>query len=347
MKRLFFILIVLISACTKDEISSELMLNVDVEQAIPDSKSIVTGTTLPNNSTIGLYIFYAEDVDPHVQLKPYGEKYMNIRSVYSNGSWEYRFDKTSSTNNFKNIYLIDPRTDDSRLGFTIYSYAPWVTGAEDITEIPFVLGGSSKAVTDLMWASQNETSANARILPNGDPKTVNLSFKHALAMLRFGFKCRYENTQMKASSITLRKKTMNTDGTPASAVTPLYASGNFNGINGTFSSLQESGAMGLTVSYTDDNIIFNNSGYTYLPVLIIPSDYSDGYEDGDYEVVFNFNDHQLDFVYSISAPSGSEMDLEFEAGHTYTFNFIFDNQIRFENILISNQWQSQQRDIEF
>ena len=345
MKRLVFILFVLLSACTKGDMSSGLVLNVDVEQTVPDSKAIITGTTLPTNSTIGLYIFYAEAADPHTQLNPYGEKYMNIRAAYSNGSWEYRFDNTSSTNTFKNIYLIDPTTDDSKLGFTIYSYAPWVTGASDITEIPFALGGNSKTVTDLMWASQNGTAANARIRPDGDPKTVNLTFRHALAMLRFGFKCRYENTQMKATSITLRKRSLNANGTPATGVTPLYSSGNFNGVNGGFSSLQEVDGQGLTVSYADDNITFNNSGYTYLPVLVVPSSYSSGYVDGDYEVVFRFNDHNLDFVYPIAFPSGSEPG--FEAGHTYTFNFIFDNNIRFENITISDSWQSQSREIEF
>lgn len=347
MKRVLFILFVLLSACAKDDMSSEIVLNVDVEQAVPDSKAIITGTAFPNSSTIGLYVFYAEAEDPHTQLNPYGDRYMNIRAGYSNGSWEYRFDNTSSTNTFKNIYLIDSKTDDSRLGFTIYSYAPWVSGADDITEIPFVLGGNSKTVTDLMWASQNGTSVNARILPNGAPKTVNLSFRHALAMLRFGFRCRYENTQLRATSVTIRKRTLNADGTQAAAVTPLYASGTFNGVNGSFSSLQEVDSQGLTVSYTDDNITVNNSGYTYLPMLIVPSSCSGGYADGDYEVVFKFNDHQLDFVYPISAPSGSVLDLEFEAGYTYTFNFMIDNHIRFENISISDQWQSQQRDIEF
>ena len=324
MKKYLFIILFLLVACTKDDMSSILVINASIEENKTGSKAVTYGSSFSNGNTLGLFVYYAENVDPHTQFRPYGEKYNNIRALYNNGSWVYRF--MNSTSDFDNIYLLNPTIETFTQGLTIYAYSPWIAGTESITRVPFALGGQSKSVVDLMRASQNNTSVNARIVPDGGAKSVNLTFNHVFAMLRFGFRCEHDVTEMKVTSITVRRS--------ENAVTPLYVSGELNAIDGTFGSLVESDE--LTTVYSDDLITFDDTGYEYLPFLIMPGEY---HADGDYEVVFRFDNQQLEYVYPITRDDISVENITlFKAGFTYTFLFTFDNHIRFDNVTVSDSW---------
>lgn len=333
MGRSLFLLILTLHAvsCAKvltDDGESRILIDASIEESA-SVKSILTGTKFKDGSSIGLFVYLAEAVDPPVQLDIYGDKYRNIRAKTDTyGKWTYRFEGSGTW--FDNIYLIKPVATDK--GLTICAYSPWVDGAGSIADIPFSLGGAAADVSDLMWAEQNSNGVNARIIPDGNDKTVSLSFRHALAQIRCCFKCVHDDTEMAVSSITLARK----DG----GETPLYVGGTFNALDGTFPVKTEGASF--TTEYK--NIYFDSSDYSDLStasLLLVPVD--EYQSSGDYVLKFRFDGQGLSSEYPISRDdirTGTDgaYSYSFEAGKTYTFYFKFNNFVQLDNVVVSDDW---------
>lgn len=342
--------------CSKDnnalQQESELIINASIEQSAEPVKAVISGTRFKIGNTMGLFVYFSEYPNQLTEFNIFGDKYRNIRASLSGyGTWQYKFEGTNS-NTFNKIYLLDPQIETFTKGLAIKGYVPYVVGSTSIDRIKFALGGNSADVQDLMWAEQNAIAdhSNASIIPDGNAKTVELTYKHAYALLNLGFRCKYDGqagavTTMKVSSITLKKK----DG----GSTPLYVSGYFNALTGTFTNeLYEPDDKKITVSYDKENYTFqyNASEYVYVPFLIVPL--QEYMEDGDYILEFKFNNQTLTTEYQIlrndiKITENGNNQYSFKSGYTYTFNFTFNNYIQLDNVSVSSEWEKEEIPLPF
>ena len=238
--------------------------------------------------------------------------------------------------------------DDKAL--KICRYAPWIADVKSITSIPFNLGGLSKNIKDYMWVSQNGTGDKI-VFPETitqDTKLgVRLTFNHAMALLKVGFRCEFDDksdgmdyigTTMSVSSVTLKKNPEAISANP----TPLHTTGTLNAINGELSYSDGSDGTGvLTYDYTDDPTTYSfaykpSNTYMYVPMLIYPETYLN---DDDYILEFALNGMTLPVTYKIKK---NDVEGGFKPGYVYTFRFTFDNTINFKNIKVEvaepDQW---------
>ncbi len=334
------ILALLFASCSKEDNAkgdtSAIAISASIEESA--TKAVVSGTSFKDGNSLGMFIYHDEQNIPLQHFTPYGERYRNIRTTYKNISgWSYRFD--GSNTSFDYIYLIKPTEAPYKEGLAIYSYAPWIEGCTDIQSIPVTIGGDSKTVTDIMWAQENNTAANASIIPDGQQKNVKFTFRHGLAMLNIVLKCKHNVTEMKISSITLRKKDNGT--------TQLYKTGRFNAVTGTFAHENSDEAESVTTSYVNEDYRFSQTTAN-VPFLIFPVDnYA---TDGDYIIEFEFNGVALGEKYHIKKDDLKVNDeYKLKQGYSYTFNFTFNNYLQIDdvNVNVSDQWPVKQHELLF
>lgn len=358
------IMLMLLISCSKEQRveQTQLVLNVEVDQTAPESKVVLTGNQFSSGETIGLFVYYGQTgVYPHTSLLLYNDAYKNIKATRltaagSKGNWKYKFNESDSDSEFYDFYFMSPSLDVLGQGLTIYAYAPFIKGVESIESIPFTLGGNYNGLIDLMYARQNQDATNACLRPEGDKQPVTLNFRHSLALLNFRLKCKYAPTTMTVDAITLQK-TSDREGD-----TPLYVSGKYNALRNEFYELQH-GPVKTNYRYSNTTNEFDSQNYsdylfTLVPSLPVdPSELVDSednplvpYVDESYEVVFTLNGHTLEYRYKIRAedllPEGGNGTPVFEAGKTYTFNFIVDNYIHLDGVNVSDTWPEDVESIE-
>ena len=188
-----------------------------------------------------------------------------------------------------------------------------------------------------MWAEQNSGSSNLHIAPEGSNVRVELYFKHALSMIKLGMKCLHPGSNMRISSIKIVRR----------GQTPLYSGGSFNAIDGSFN--EGTMTQASSIEFTGEKkeaYMFDSTKYLELPILIVPTEYL---ADGDYEMIFTFNDNTLQTTYRINRDdikvtkdvNGVPVDqYAFEQGLVYTFMFDFDNYAQIKNVKVApeDEW---------
>lgn len=337
--RITYLLFLLLSAlsCAKVQTSSlAVSVVAEVENGARPVKGVVGGDRFAHGNTFGLFVYYAENEGSQMQnFRSYGSKYANIKAMNENGRWSYTLNGSSSSS--ESFFLIEPSAEGAS-ALAICAYAPCLTGAVSITDIPFTLGGQYSKISDLMWASQNLNSDNLYIEPKGNTETVHLTFRHALSMLNIRLKCKYDNTTMQVSSVKIVRK----------GETPLYASGRFNAVTGTFYDSVPADEVVFSFENDGGSYVFDDSEYLDLPVMILPVD--EYIADGDYEIVFTFNGHTLSDRYPIKRDDVKVGEVcGFEQGKVYTFEFLFNNYAQIQNVEIdlSETWPVSTEDLEF
>lgn len=331
-----FIVILLAVSCNKEETEdgrgSKLVVNAEISQDVEPSKAVVTGKNFKQDNTMGLFVYHSETpagASPveMTKFELYGKRYGNIVAKFYTdrqpGYWKYKFADTSEDAYFDNIYLLKPTVSAFEGGLAVVAYAPWIKTAESITQIPFTIGGTSETVTDLMWAKQNQNGDNYRIVPDGNGKTVKLTFQHALSMIKVSLKCAHSGSKMTVSAITLKKKT--------GATTPLYSKGSMNAMTGVITG--SANTSSIVYDFTDREHSFQTA-YVDVPMLICPVE---NYGDGDYILEFKFNGQSLEQS-SAYVISSNDVGGKFDAGKVYSFKFTFDNHIRFDGVQVSTEW---------
>ena len=347
-----------ILSCSKQDVAYDGGAEVVIDASIhsdAQSRAVLSGTEFVHDNTIGLFVYHA-DTDDNVPMENftlYGNRYGNIHGqIKISGAtsyWKYKFENASTT--FDNIYLMKPSNkvyrDDRAL--KICGYAPWIADVKSITSIPFSLGGLSKDIKDYMWVTQNGT-ADKIVFPETitqDTKLgVKLTFNHAMALLKIGFRCEFDDksagadyvgTTMSVSSVTLKR---NPEATWANQ-TPLHTAGTLDALTGALSYTDGTDGTGvLTIDYSDDTAYSfaykPGNNYMFVPMLICPETYQN---DDDYILEFTLNGMTLPTTYKIKM---SDVEGGFKAGHVYTFKFTFDNTINFKNIKVEvakpDQW---------
>lgn len=328
--------VAVLSACSKDKPQTKDRTGIGLNVAITpqdDTKGVISGSDFPQNATMGLFICRHEAGSP-TQFVEYNTKYNNIQVTQTNSTvsspvWKYRYNGTGTQ--FPTLFLLMPQTGEKAADF--YAYAPFISGVTKPTSIPFNLSTNYDYLPDLMYASENNTDTNRNMLPNGDTLTITYHFEHKLALLRCRFYLKNddedgshgpgsEKNSSNASvinSIKIRRK--------AGAATPLYVSGRFDGIKGTFT--DESGAStlvaadSLTVTY-GYYIGFGTKGNSY-DMLLCPVAYQ---ADDDYELVFTIDGKELETTYCIKLSDLTHTvgtGAGFKEGYRYTFTFTYDN----------------------
>jgi len=334
------------SSCTKGLSVTEGGSEVSLDVAIAphgETKGIVNNANFPLYSTMGLFICKHDTAKVPKHFEAYIPKYNNIRAYQnsndaSNPVWSYTYNGTGTA--FSTLYLLRPQTGEPAADF--YAYAPFISNVTKPTSIPFNLQQRYDNLPDLMYAVENadSTSTNRNRTPDGKPIGISYHFVHKLAWIRCQFYLKNDdqsgtlgpgsssNSQNASTvnSIKIRRK--------SGAATPLYVSGKFNGITGTFE--DETGAStlvasdSLTVTYASANIYgsywyptFGTKGNTY-GLLIYPVDYADG----DYELVFKIDGKELETTYPIKRDDlkhPADTTYGFKEGYRYTFKFTYDN----------------------
>jgi hypothetical protein len=326
---LFFLL-----SCTKDRNGSFLVLDVDIEPSAGETKAIFTGTSFTSGSLLGLFVYYAEDGTSLSQFVPYSDKYVNIKASYASSSSNWKYTLPGSSSSFDDgLYLIKPDANTFTNGLSVCAYSPWIDGVTRIDEIPFAVGGNYNDVVDLMYAKQN--AAPVKIVPDGNAKAVELTFRHAMSLLWIGFKCKHDQTTMSITSISLKKK--------KGGSTSLYASGVFDAVEGVFhfdSDKMVEDTVITTIYSAYQYNKFTNSDYVYLPFLIVPQEYSG---DGDYILEFCFDNQNLRAKYPIKISDikvDGESEASFKSGYSYRFKFTFNNFVQIDNVKVdvSSSW---------
>ena len=340
---LYFAIILFAISCSKEDYSNIGPTEVHIETHIQETatKAVVTGTTLKTGNTIGIFVYLTENEDGTMHMfTPYGDRYKNVRAYYANANpnrWEYRFE--GSTTFFENIFLIEPAITTNTEKITLHSYAPWIDGCTSIENIPVTVGGEYKSIKDIMWAQENSTPSNS-FKPTGDDHTVHFTYRHALSLMKIGLKCKHDVSEMKLTSITIKKS----DG----GSTPLYKSGTMNGVYGTFNSFSETDKTDkVTVDYSKDNYKFTMDGIS-APFLIFPVDnYS---SDGDYIIEFTFNNQTIAASYPIKRSDIMvNGEAAFKQGCSYTFNFTLDNYMQIDKVSVNidNEWIDNEHELLF
>ena len=316
----------------------ELVTEIDPSAT---SKAIFSGTEFESGNTIGLFVYHSETSDANnpatmSKFSLYGERYRNVYAVNTGNSsmpWRFRFEDANSY--FDDMFLLNPSEIPAGCqdGLAVLAYAPYIEDVQSIKEIPFVLGGASENMTDLMWALPG---TNYKVVPNGSQKQVPLVFKHALSMLKIGFKCSNTNSVMKVTGLTIKKK--------EGGQTMLVQSGKFDATDGSIDN--PAGVQSLKYDYTNEQYSFQYSEdqYVYVPVLICPQEYK---ADGDYELFFELNGKTLSSSYKIKV---NDVAGGFQPGVIYTFKFTFDNYIQFDGASVSTEWialDENKRELEF
>ena len=318
-------------SCTKVQHTS-LRVNVfpNIEGGRSDTKGVITSTNFLSGNTFGQFVYHAEDGQALTQFNSYGSRYENINATKESATvWSYTLNGSSSS--FRNFFLINPSADNQG-ELAICAYAPYIKGASRIDKVPFTIGGKHSEISDLMWAEQNSGSSNLQISPNGNNVDIELYFKHALSMIKLQMKCLHSGSTMRLSSVRIVSK----------GQTPLYGGGSFNAVNGTFNAEDMKEVVSVEFSgEKKEAYMFDSSMYKEFPILIVPTEYM---QNGDYEIVFTFNDNTLKACYAIQKNDvkvtkevdGVDVDcFAFEQGKVYTFKFDFDNYAQITNVKVA------------
>lgn len=305
---------------------SRLDIQVSIDQSLVSDQM---NEEFNSGDAIGLFVYESEvsesgEPTPMSEFSLCGERYRNIRAVYDSESEEWRFNFENATTLFESISLIKPMS----AGLAVVGYAPWIENVSSITEIPFTLGGKIDDVKDLLWARQNacdpvsnpvDPGKNYNIVPDGNVKQVEFTFRHAFAKLRIGFRSLDDQTKT-LTSITLKKA--------SEGKTAIPVSGNFNAMTGT----AEKVARANSLTYEYDQPFSSSTNYAYASLLICPQDYV---QDGDYILEFEINGKKHASAYAIKL---ADVAGGFKAGEIYTLNFTVGEDVVFDSAEVLTEW---------
>ncbi|MGN1210572.1 MAG: fimbrillin family protein, partial [Candidatus Cryptobacteroides sp.] len=166
-----------------------------------------------------------------------------------------------------------------------------------------------------------------------NPYSVNLLFKHALALLEFNF--RLKNTVAGFSSATLSK--ISVTAGKESPTEKLYTDGIFDSIAGTVTGSTTGDLSIETIDAQLSAAIPNVTVY----MLMMPTS---GYQDDDFKFTFHFDNVEITsspFLLKrehLKHSDGTTYGLQ--AGYKYSFNFVLDNYLHFSGVQ-TGEWTTE------
>lgn len=309
MKKILYILILLVVSCSKEQTTEPTTPSGTVEARIvtdPTSRAVVSGTSFATGSNVGVFL-YKEDGTAHTTSS--NENIKAYYTIISNvPQWVYYFSYSSS------VYQSSITLDKDDGTAVCYAYYPYSTTGTDPEAISITMSNQY----DFMYACNSSIT-----MPDSDSDSdtdvkINLNFDHALSCINFNFQLenegqnyvRLEGIQFNADkdimtvgSFNLKTQTL----TPTTETT-------------TFSALSSSSY----VTITDD--------LTY-GFLVPPA------ENVAYTVYLTLNGIKMETPIDIPATT-------YTAGTSYTVNVTLGNYAKFTGILVDETWTQSSTDNE-
>ena len=308
---------------------TQLRVSAQIE---PATKAPISGTSFPEGSTFSFFVCKHESGTP-ANFEVYYRNYDNVLAVkdslFSDG-WKYAY--KNSTSDFMEKFFI---VEDGLNSADVYAVAPWMSGNTRPDNIPYSLytDGYHNASDqrDLMWATQNaaadRTTGNFNIEINYVEHSLSFTFRHVLSRIRIGMRqAQGSETLNTLTSVVIKK-------VGSGSTTTLYESGTFNAVDGTFSSKSSVDSLRLNMSTT----LSTDNSFAYTDLLVFPTEV----EDDELMFVFYFNGARCTQTYTLRAADVLHSDNStkgFRPGSTYTFNFTFNNYVRFDSVTIEDGW---------
>lgn len=349
--------------CTREPLSLEVgpgpvssaeTVELNVSTNVSGVESVTKSTSLMQSGIIGIFVcdHHEGSGNPYT---PHANGMDNIKATLttrgSTQSWMFKF--SNMTSEFPTLVLTAKKdAAENPILADIFAYYPYADTVRTPAAVPFKAGIDSTQLSfgtnfrpelyrDLMYAEENASSTvNKSIDPQAkDPETgekletvdVPFTFRHALARIRFNVtvnNSQYNHpdgdkaTSFTLNSVILRKKSGH-----------LYGSGVMDAITGELSDLVE--VSKLSVAYNTKT----NSTMPYAN--IVPTQPGEDYVDGDYEFRFVIDGVEIGTPFVLLREHLRHGDSDvygFLAGYEYTFNFVYDNFVRFTGVEIG-EWE--------
>jgi len=226
-----------------------------------------------------------------------------------------------------NTFTLTQRRDDQHAD--LYAYAPWVQEANvsGPTAIPF----ETEQQLDLLYAQENG-SANRDLDPASGPLAATFTFKHAMARLVFRFKLRYTPGYYYISTVKIARQ-----NTAAPSV-ELWESGDFDAVTGTFvDNAHKQVVDELSLSSRYPTVVQSKDSWASVIYYIVPTEIT-----ADDELHFSFETSGQvlqPYVLKKAHVKHDGVDVYgFQAGYTYTFDFLLDNYLYLDGFSVNTTW---------
>lgn len=351
MKTPLYILSLLIplSSCGGDDVvkpglaPGELAFKVEIETrcSTVKSRAPIMASDFANGNTYGLVIYKAGSKSEY-----YDPSFNNIKASKNSSLWYY--DVKNGQTRFDKLYLLAELENELA---DIYAYAPFSTTAEGIEKITYKMEDQP----DIMYAVQNMGTENKGIGPASSEadRTIKLSFRHAMPLLRLAFRRANEESTMNGEDVnTPVKITKFQLATIPGSTMRLCKEAEFNAATGAltpvnYGSYFPSSWQGLQVTAVKPKgeTTFNpEAEYNYIYILLLNTGEIPAESGGMFQLkVWLDNtaapayDHPLDIPAGTTA-GGVDVDGMLLPGVMYTYYFTIDNYIHFEHIHTDSEW---------
>jgi len=340
------VLMVVVSACTKQPADAVQEGVVDIRVAVGDTpgqtKGIVTGTDFPNwngqendpTGTFGIFSCVHEDIpSEYLAHKPAA---YNARGYKAGSTLRYHYVASPTDGKldaeYTSRFILAQRKDNKTAD--LYAYAPWTQDAwaSGPTAIPF----QTIKQWDWMYAIENDRPyltpidaqdrENSDLDPTGADLKAAFYFRHAMARLDFRFHLQNAPTVYDISLMSITRS----DGAH------LYASGTFNAITGALENLVETDSLSPAVA----SVRINSTGEFVIRVLLVPETFGSA-EKLTFLFQANGANGQLlqPFVLTRDRVAhGDGVTYGLQAGYTYNYHFTLDNYVFFDGFSVDTDW---------
>lgn len=313
-----------LSACSREPAAEltefvRLDLNAAVTaNAYSGTRAAVDGTYFRGQHRFGMWV-----CESGTEFRPVMDGYMNLLATLNAQNkdsqvWQYTFDGLQ--HDIMHVKRFTPAD--------IYAYYPftgnsWPNDTFNPLAVPFRSGTS-----DWMWA---EPVTLGEELLHGDRVDVPLEFHHAMTCIEVRIKCLYTGTvDLTEMSLTDSKGR-------------LIKSGTMNILTGELSFGEENKAGRLTITYSVNESRLTTQERRFH--IIMPA--VSGYEDGDFELSFKFDNLPAKTSFSIPGniidQDGNDIKITgFETGKRYIYSLTLDNMLRFVPKGVTDDWKDEE-----
>jgi hypothetical protein len=335
--------LILLAACAKTDAAPDavpeglklLAPEVSVAPSVenPASRAIITGTSLPANSSIvGLYVCNHETVPSLFSPMAQGYNNMQAAKVTVNESYPrgWRYVLNGNATNLSQLFLRSDADVD------IYAYYPY--SSANNTKNPTELSFTSGSTNDYMWGTVTPSRINVPAdYASATEIPMDITLHHAMTCIQIRIQVNYTGSIV-VSSLTLSDRQGR-----------IIANGTFSTIDGT-----------ITPGVTDDNLtctfgtIINqttshnptdppNPGKYFDFYLMFPA-IPEGIEPGDLTLTFNFKDgttesgsmENIESSYTIPVDplkyNNPTEKCGLRTGYKYVYSITISNYVKFTPI---------------
>lgn len=283
-----------------------------------DSKASIDGDNFPYSHSaypIGLWLMMTDD---HVTPQIPGFDNLKAEYLFADGvnRWDYYpFGPDKPAEQSLKILKEEP--------LDIYAYYPWVSGADDLTAIPFLSGEDDWMTALPVRLSAEDTKSEVQ---------TRLDFRHLMTCIEVRINCRYDG------SITLTSMTL------SDSKSRLVPSGTFDCTEEDLSKAVECDASTSSLTVSPRRNL--RSGYWISAYFIMPAVENLELEEGEMKISFVFNNipGETEFLLPAKMKVGAaeQTVTEFKQGYKYIYSLMLDNTMDFIPVGVEKDWTTEE-----